>query len=252
MPYMKTEDLTMFYEDIGIGEPIIFIHGSLSRGITSFAAQIQAFQNTNRCIYPDLRGHGETESTNFNWIPSQLADDIIMLMDKLGIEKAHIVGHSMGGDIAMYSAVNHTDRVKSVTLMCSSGLLNEDAGKLLMRYNPDTIDMERYSGFIENMKKEHYAAHKGNWQNFLKQTIKNCMIYPDITNEDLQKITMPMMLIYGSNDTLVNAQDIKILAKNVRNFSSVRIEDTGHFPHILSQKYDEVNELIADFIASVK
>ncbi|ULQ60497.1 alpha/beta hydrolase [Brucepastera parasyntrophica] len=105
MPYIKINDLNMFYEDIGIGEPIIFIHGSLSRGITAFASQIQAFQFSNRCLYPDLRGHGNTSGGEYRWTSPQLAEDIILFMDRLNIPRAHLVGHSMGGDIAMYCAI---------------------------------------------------------------------------------------------------------------------------------------------------
>jgi len=248
MSFFNYNGLTMFYEDIGVGVPIIFLHGSLSRGITAFASQIQAFQFSYRAIYPDLRGHGNTFCDNHNWNSMQLAEDILFLMDELNIPKAHIVGHSMGGDVAMYCAMNHPSRFHSIVSISSGGAVNESVTSYLERYNPHNISLEKYSHFIEIIKKDHFIAHQGDWQSFLQQTIKNCYDYPAFSEEDLRKISMPFLLIYGEQDSMVKQNEIDYLAKNIKNFSVYSIENAGHFPHTAGQNASEINQVIIEFI----
>lgn len=251
VPYMHNDNLNMYYEDIGVGEAIIFIHGSLSRGITTFASQLQAFQFSNRCIYPDMRGHGNTYPTDFNWTSKQLADDVILLMDELDIPKAHIVGHSMGGDIAMYCAINHPSRISSITSISSAGAVNDSILSYLERYRPENMNTPRQKKFIEYMKKEHFAACNGDWKSFFNQTISNCNKCPDFSEEELQKISMPFLLIYGSEDEMVKDYELKRLQNNISHIIPKIMDGAGHFPHIIGQQCNEVNGIILNFITNV-
>ncbi|WP_338099444.1 alpha/beta hydrolase [Methanolapillus africanus] len=238
----------MYYEDTGSGEPIIFLHGSLTRGAPTFAAQIQAFQPSNRCICPDLRGHGNTSCTDLCWTSELLADDVIELMNALDLPKAHIVGHSMGADVAMYCAVNYPKRVSSIVSISSAGAVNDSVITYMERFNPESIDMVKYGNLVETIQKEHFAAHGGNWQTLFNQSLANCYTYPDFTDDDFKKITAPFLLIYGSRDAMVKDYEVERLSQNISSFSCRLIEDCGHFPHVASQKCDVVNQMIMDFI----
>lgn len=248
MPYFEKDDLKMYYEDIGTGDPVIFMHGSFSRGIIAFASQIQRFQFSFRCVYPDLRGHGRTESPFTEWMTPDLAEDMIDLMDALEIEKAHIIGHSMGADAAMYCALNHPDRVKTMTSISSGGSPNPDVKAYLEKYCPENIDYEKYGSFIEFLKRDFYPAHSGNWEQFLLQTIKTGEKYPDLTDEEQQKIKVPFLLIYGSEDRLIKEDEIERLRRNVPNFTEVKIEGAKHFPHIVGKNAVEVNDILIRFL----
>jgi pimeloyl-ACP methyl ester carboxylesterase len=248
MPYINNEGMNMFYEDIGVGEPVVFIHGSFSRGIIAFASQIQKFQFAHRCFFPDLRGHGRTSAKDMHWNTPQLADDVIFLMDQLGIAKAHVVGHSMGGDIAMYCAVKYPSRMITLTSIGSGGAVNNDITSYMELYNPEKIDMVKYHNFIESIKKDHFMAHNGDWETFLNETIINCAKYPDFTDADLQKITAPFLLIYGERDAMVKSEEINRLERNIEIFTALKIEGAGHFPHMIGKKGEEVNNYILDFL----
>ena len=60
MPYVSLKDLKLYYEELGRGETVLFLHSHFSRGILAFGAQIQPFQGKYRCIIPDFRGHGRS------------------------------------------------------------------------------------------------------------------------------------------------------------------------------------------------
>lgn len=249
MPYIiKNNEIKMFYNDYGRGDVIVFIHGSIARGQPTFSAQIGVFSSQYRCIVPDLRGHGNTSANSTHWTTPQLADDIIFLLDSLQIQKAYIVGHSMGGDVSMYMAVKYPERVKSVVSICSAGVPNDEVIKFLQRFKPEQIDRDKYKILIETIKTEHFAAHNGNWEAFLRETIYNCENYPCFTEKDLQRIISPFLLIYGGKDAMVKNSEIETLSKNVCYFRSYKINEAGHFPHVVGQNSDEVNKLIEDFI----
>ncbi|MCL2549770.1 MAG: alpha/beta hydrolase [Methanimicrococcus sp.] len=248
MPYFEKNDLKMFYEDIGTGAPVIFMHGSFSRGIIAFASQIQKFQFSFRGIYPDLRGHGRTEAASMNWTTPLLAEDIIDLLDHLGIEQAHIIGHSMGADAAMYCAFHHPDRVKTMTSISSGGCPNADVKAYLEKYCPENIDCVKYCDFIEFLKADFEPAHRGNWEDFLRETIKIGEKYPDFSDEELQRITAPFLLIYGSDDILIKIEEIERLRRNIPNFTEVKIEGAKHFPHVTGNNAEEVNDILFEFL----
>lgn len=101
MPYIQLEDLQLFYEDIGEGEPVLFLHSGYSRGILAFSGQLQPFYAAGyRCFYPDFRGHGRSFCKNLNWDSSCIAEDMIRFMDSLDVKKVHLVGYSTGGGVA--------------------------------------------------------------------------------------------------------------------------------------------------------
>lgn len=91
MPYMNFKDLNMFYEDMGCGEPILFLHSHFSRSLLAFGAQIQPFQGEYRCLFPDFRGHGRTKCESLEWDSRKIADDMAGFLDALEIPSAHLL-----------------------------------------------------------------------------------------------------------------------------------------------------------------
>lgn len=247
MSYIKSKDLNIYYEEIGQGNPVIFIHGSLSRGCDAFQMQRNNLGDI-REIYVDLRGHGNTKSNSLEWNSPQLADDIIAFIDSMKIEKACLVGHSMGGDIVMYCAIKYPERVTSIISISSAGAVNESITSFLERFEPNKIDRVKYQSFIDAIQENHFNAHKGDWQAFLNQTIYNCKTYPNFTDEDLQKITCPFLLIYGDQDNMVKGYEITNLEANIPHIQRYVIKNAKHFPHSAIETYIETNKVIFDFI----
>ncbi len=110
------------------GTPLLFLHGysDTSRSFKLVIEDLIQINKNVRVIAPDLRGHGDTSMPDENqckaapekcFTPDDFAKDVIDLMDKLGIQKAHIVGHSMGSVIAQNLALNHSDRIFSMVLI---------------------------------------------------------------------------------------------------------------------------------------
>lgn len=108
----------MHYEVHGEGEPLICIMGITAPGEV-WEAHVEVWSQSYQCITPDNRGVGLSDKPEGDYSSAMMADDYAGLMDSLGIEKAHVVGCSMGSIIAQQLALRHPEKVKNVVLMCS-------------------------------------------------------------------------------------------------------------------------------------
>lgn len=114
MPYIKFNDLNMFYEEFGRGETLLFLHSHFSRGLLAFSGQILQFLGNYRCLFPDFRGHGRTVCKSLDWNSRVVADDMADFIDALEIKSVHLIGYSMGAYVGCYMASKYPDRVKSL------------------------------------------------------------------------------------------------------------------------------------------
>ena len=117
MPLLPTNGIRMHYEERGSGDPLIMIMGITAPGAV-WEAHADDWSNSFRCIMPDNRGVGDTDKPAGDYSSEMFADDYAGLMDALSIEKARIVGVSMGSIIAQQLCLRHPERVQSAVLMC--------------------------------------------------------------------------------------------------------------------------------------
>src|SRR3954464_6074277 len=112
--YVDVNGVHMYYETYGAGTPLVLLHGGMLSIRLNFAGLIPTLALKHRVIGVEMQGHGRTADTEREITPAALASDVVGLLDHLGIDRAHVLGHSMGGAVAMELAVSHPDRVRSV------------------------------------------------------------------------------------------------------------------------------------------
>ena len=115
MPTIKINDINMYYEIHGQGEPLLLVMG-MGADLTVWGDSIQKFAEKYQVIAFDNRGAGRTNKPDIPYSIEMMADDTIGLMDKLDIKRVHIMGASMGSLIAQMIAANHPERVQSLVL----------------------------------------------------------------------------------------------------------------------------------------
>src|ERR1700716_2442990 len=114
--YAPVNGLNLYYEIHGIGEPLILLHGGL--GATEMFGEILPLLSyTRRVLAVDLQAHGHTADIDRPLSYEAMADDIAALIKHLGIEKADVMGYSLGGGVALRTAVQHPDRVRKLVLV---------------------------------------------------------------------------------------------------------------------------------------
>jgi aminoacrylate hydrolase len=115
MPKISIGDAELSYESTGEGEPLLLVPGLSGQG-SFWTQQVQDFARDFRVVVHDHRGTGASTHSRIRYSVEQMAGDVLRLMDALGIESAHLVGHSTGGAIGQVIAQDHPERLRSLVL----------------------------------------------------------------------------------------------------------------------------------------
>jgi pimeloyl-ACP methyl ester carboxylesterase len=117
--YAPVNGLKLYYEIHGTGEPLILLHGGL--GATEMFREIMpALSKSRQVIAADLQGHGRTADIDRPISIPTMADDIAALIKYLKIEKADVMGYSLGGGVALHTAVRHPEIVKKLVVVSAA------------------------------------------------------------------------------------------------------------------------------------
>ena len=116
MPTVTVNDINVYYEIHGEGEPLVLIAG-LATDVTRYERVIGVLSKRMKVIAFDNRGVGRTDKPDIPYSIDMMADDTAGLLDALGVERAHVLGISMGGRIAVALALRYPERVKSLILV---------------------------------------------------------------------------------------------------------------------------------------
>src|SRR5436309_15816077 len=119
MADFRGKRLKTHYVEQGEGDAVLFVHGFVMDH-TMYEAQFEELPDRYRCIAIDLRGHGHTECPDGPWSMQDSVDDVVELIDGLGIAACHLAGMSWGGMIAVRIAVQRPELLRSVILIDTS------------------------------------------------------------------------------------------------------------------------------------
>jgi pimeloyl-ACP methyl ester carboxylesterase len=122
--HAELNGLNLYYEIHGSGRPMILLHGGLGSG-EMFGPILPVLAANHQVIAPDLQGHGRTADIDRPIDVRLMADDVAALIDHLGLEKPDVVGYSLGGGVAFFTAVKYPDKVGK--LVMASANVRRDA-----------------------------------------------------------------------------------------------------------------------------
>src|SRR6266542_201053 len=122
--YAEVNGINLYYESHGTGRPLILLHGGLGSG-EMFGPILPTLSERHRVITVDLQGHGRTADIDRPMDVRLMAGDIAALIDHLGLDKPDLVGYSLGGGVAFFTAVNHPQKVGKLVL--ASANIRRDA-----------------------------------------------------------------------------------------------------------------------------
>ena len=262
MPTAKVNNIQLYYEEQGHGEPLLLIMG-LGASITGWSEQIPTFSREFRVIAFDNRGAGRSDKPAVRYTITLFADDTAGLMDALGIESAHVYGQSMGGFIAQELALRHPQRVRTLVLGSTScggrqaivgspenlaimGMMNvlgprEAAEKGLTLLYGDEFIRRHHDDLVERSLRE--AELRSPSDAFGRQ------VQAAIRHETfgrLPDIRCPTLVITGSDDKVVPADNSRILAQRIPGAELAILPDAGH--GYLVEKAAESNAIVLEFL----
>jgi pimeloyl-ACP methyl ester carboxylesterase len=235
MSHITINGADIYYLEYGDsrGTPIVLIHGSTIDSHTDWDSLIPALAKEYKVFAPDCRGHGQSNNPNMSYSFKELADDVAAFVHAMGYEKAHIIGHSNGGNVALVIAVEHPE----VTQTCIPQAANAYVTRYLVEREPWIFDPERVEREAPEWRDEMIALHsevngKEYWKDLVWLTLKELISEPNYSPADLARVKVPMLVIMGADD-MVNAPDehAQYIANNVPNAELWIPEKTGHNVH---------------------
>ena len=252
MPFLETRDIPIYYETKGSGDAIIFAHGAGGNAAIWFN-QVAYFAESYQVVAFDHRTFGRTPVPASELTVQDFRDDLLALMDTLDIEKAHLVGQSMGGFTCLRTTLDAPARVRTLTLSATSGGI----------YNPAPSDA------IKNLTStDNVAGVKATMSEETKTKPDMMQLYESVNNfnvhfswsnlatllgrdgvvqhDSLANINTPCLFIAGQEDPLFPAET---LSSFVPHFGNARIEivaNAGHSPYF--EQPDHFNSILEQHI----
>lgn len=196
--YAPTNGINTYYEVYGEGPPIVLLHGAYYTISMNWSALISELAKTRQVIALELQGHGHTPYSDRTLSRATLASDLEKVMDHLKIDSADVVGYSFGGQIAYQFAIQSPKRLKKLVIISSV-------------YKTEGWVPEVSAAF-KNMKPEFFAnsplqlaydavaPDKTKWNKFLEQMIALAQVPFNLGDENIAKISSPVLIICGDND----------------------------------------------------
>ncbi len=222
----STNPVKLFYEDLGTGKPVVFIHGwPLNHEMWEYQLSQLPLQNF-RCIAYDRRGFGKSDRPLGSYDYDTLADDLKAVIDQLNLKNVTLVGFSMGGgEIARYIGKYGTEKIEKVVLISSVTpfMLQTDD-------NPEGVEKQVFNdmlekieedrpAFLTNFAKQFYGVSMLNWavsQSLLDWNQMLCLMSSHTATtacvhsfsetdfrKDVLKINVPTLIIHGDLDKTV-------------------------------------------------
>jgi len=266
MPTVNVGDIDMYYEVHGEGEPLLLIAG-LSEDLTSWIFQIPEFSKKYRVIVFDNRGVGRTDVPDIPYSTEMMADDSAGLLNALGIEKAHILGHSMGSWIAQELALKYPQLIRSLILV-SAGTQETHMGKHLIdtwaRMAREGVNREIYvrelllwvftDKFFENTEMVQMAVDTLMTSPYpqpahgLIRQVGACLEHN--TKDRIGNITAPTLVLTGKEDILAPVRMSEELAAGIAGAELAVLEGAGH--GLYYEVADKFNRAVLEFLSKVE
>lgn len=214
----------------GEGFPLILMHGN-GEDVSYFAHQMEPFAKHFRVMAIDTRGHGQTPRGNAPFTIRQFAEDLLEFMDRHSIEKAHLLGFSDGGNIAMVFAMAHPERVEKLVLNGA----NLDASGVKRRIQ---IPIEIGYRIAKLFAKKSPEAGKN------AEMLGLMVNDPNVSPEDLAQIQCPTLVIAGSKD-MIKEEHTRLIAQSISG-AEMAIIPGDHF--VANKNPDAFNEVVLHFL----
>lgn len=216
--------------ELGEGFPLILLHGN-GEDVSYFAHQMEPFAKHFRVIAIDTRGHGQTLRGNAPFTIRQFAEDLLGFMDQHRIKKAHILGFSDGGNIAMVFALAHPERVEKLILnganLDASGVKRSIQIPIEIGYRIAKL----FAGKSPEAKKN-------------AELLGLMVNDPNVKPEELAQIQCPTLVVAGSKD-MIKEEHTRLIARSIPGSEMVVIPG-NHF--VANKNPNAFNESVFRFL----
>src|SRR5579862_2608101 len=228
---VQLNDIEMYYETEGFGEPLLLLHGGTGCHENWAHAGRDQFVREYTLIKPDARGHGRTTNPQKTITHRQCALDIFALLDHLGIGKCRAIGLSMGGNILLHMATLEPERIGAMVAVSATMYFPEQA-RTIMRQIP--VAGEQTPEAWEMMRKSHKLGDEQitalwDWTREMKDSYEDM----NFTPPSLSRIKASTLIVYGDRDPLYPVEMAVEMYRAIPRSALWVVPNGGHGPVFL-------------------
>ena len=273
MPHARNrEGHAIHYRDVGSGEPCaalvmgIGVSGSMWGPLPEALARDET--RPHRVLVIDNRGTGKSARPLRPWTMASMGDDVAAVLDHAGVERARLVGISLGGMIALHAAVNHPDRIEGLGLLCTTpgvftgvmpppkavltlvqGFANGMKGDTFMRLMYPESQLERVRKKMKSRPpSEGFASEPFSFRMLLYHMLAAAA---HTVTADLPRVRCPTRVVTGAEDLLIPPENSRRIAARIPGASLEVLPEVGHDmvtvrPRILSEVLGWLDDAIRE------
>jgi pimeloyl-ACP methyl ester carboxylesterase len=272
MPHLTTDDgIKLYYEETGTGIPIVFVH-EFAGDYRAFEPQVRYFSRRYRCITYNARGYppSDVPEQGERYSQERARDDIRAVMDALGIDKAHVVGLSMGGFATLHFGLAYPERARSLVVAgCGYGAepaervkFQEESEAWAKRF--ETLGMKEAGKTyaLGPTRVQFQNKDPRGWREFAEQLAEHSSEGAALTQRGVQKrrpslfdlvdkmkrLTVPVLIMTGDEDWPCLEPGI-LMKRNIPSAALVVMANAGHAINL--EEPALFNQHLADLFHSV-
>lgn len=262
MPIAKLENLDIYYEIIGKGEPLVMIRG-LGSNVDHWYEQAPVLSKKYQLLVFDNRGIARSSDPGGPFSSRDMANDTVALMEKVGIQSAHVLGYSMGGMVAQEMALNYPEKVNGLILVATDCGITQrikarpEASRLFSQMVAlGTAEAKLaaaaclYAKQTFESKTEVIERHNEVSMRFPASPDMMSRQWEAITQHDacgrLQNISSPTLTLTGSEDVLIPPENAKMMAEKIPDARTMAIDNGGHL--FLIEQPQQFNTAVIEFL----
>jgi 3-oxoadipate enol-lactonase len=260
MTLVQINDIQMAYTDTGIGRPVVLIHGyPFNRSLWN--EQVTALSSSYRVIVPDLRGFGQTESSEGPATMNRMAGDVASLLDHLEIPQAAIGGLSMGGYVALAFYKQFSSRVSALILADTRAQADTEEAKQTRHQQAEKALSEGMAGIADAMLPKLLTPETVSKHPDIVKRVRDMMLTVkpegaagallgmaerDDQTELLSRNTSPTLIVVGAEDAITPVADSEKMHQAIPSSRLVVLENAGHVSNL--ERTEQFNKALLDFL----
>ena len=260
MPFVENQGVSIWYEDVGAGTPVVLGHSFLCSG-KMWREQVVALSANYRVVNVDFRGHGKSGNATNSFTLYDAVSDVVAVLDELRIATAVWCGLSIGGMVALRAAVQNPDRVAGLILLDTDAGAElpfrklkytlMGAGARLAGIKPflspvgrlmfGTNTRQQNRDLVQEWRNEFAKAHVPSMVRVLDALMQRDSVLPQ-----LQQIDVPALVAVGEQDASLPTPLSRRIHDLLPDSHFVQIPDAGHLSAL--EQPASVNKAILDFL----
>jgi 4,5:9,10-diseco-3-hydroxy-5,9,17-trioxoandrosta-1(10),2-diene-4-oate hydrolase len=255
----------LHYLEAGRGAPVVLLHGLGGDG-SRWAPNIDPLAKDFHVLALDQIGFGQSDKPLANYHTGMLSEFLVGFLKEVGVQKASLVGNSMGAGVALYTAAKHPQVVDRIVLADGGGFRSPTAGApapptpeaLHRRQIQNSVTREETREFFRILFHDKSLVTDRMVDDQLQMRLRSAFTITKIqeagekgigslTEADVRAVKAPTLVVWGKYDELANPAGADRLEKTIPGSKKVIIDNCGHMPQL--EKADEFNRLVREFLS---